>query len=383
MSDMAASSVLVQSSERNISAHYWATALLAIAVVPLLRGVGLPLKFEWTAYFAAYWMALTAQSMCAASILYVVGCPYSETIAPIVQRIQQEKARLLFLIPLSGFLFWLAGPAFGFMLIVDAVAILELVDRSNERRCSTANMFLDVFFPAAYLFVIIIGVFAYNDIIAVLRYTGSWQYVLNRADAFILGGHTIPPWSDAVLLRWPRLIPELRMIYFGMFAQVGAAIVILAWREGRSVALKFVGTAAFAYYIALFIFYWVPATGPFSISPEHFSVLPVASQTSEIQRALMGILNQLRLTHTKQFIGTDYFIALPSMHIVLPLIVLWFLRRWKRMVAVLIAYDVLMVAAILLLEWHFLVDLIAAVPVAALAIAINGRDTPLGEVPSE
>ncbi len=56
-------------------------------------------------------------------------------------------------------------------------------------------------------------------------------------------------------------------------------------------------------------------------------------------------------------------------------IVLWFLRRWKRMIIALIAFDVLLVPAILLLEQHYLVDLIAAIPVAASAIAISGKDT--------
>jgi hypothetical protein len=60
------------------------------------------------------------------------------------------------------------------------------------------------------------------------------------------------------------------------------------------------------------------------------------------------------------------------MHIVQPFIVMWFLRRWKRMVLCLALYDLLLMAAILLLEMHYVIDLIAAVPVAAIAIAING-----------
>ena len=68
------------------------------------------------------------------------------------------------------------------------------------------------------------------------------------------------------------------------------------------------------------------------------------------------------------------------MHIVQPLIVLWFFRARKGLLILLIAFDVLLVPAILLLEEHYLVDLIAAVPVAALAIAICGRQTAIGRV---
>ena len=58
------------------------------------------------------------------------------------------------------------------------------------------------------------------------------------------------------------------------------------------------------------------------------------------------------------------------MHVVQPLIVIWFLRRWRRMVIALAAYDVLLVAAIIMLEWHYVIDIIAGVFVAALAIVI-------------
>ena len=284
------------------------------------------------------------------------------------------------MILLGGFLAWLDGPAFGFVLFVDAVAILEFIDRAAELPGSAVKMSLDVLIPAAYLFVTFVIVFAYNDIIALRRYTGLWEFILNRADALILGGYTISPLAHSVVLHWPQLISVLQVIYFGMFTQVGAAILILAWRDGRSRALSFVGSVVSAYYIALLIFYWMPATGPYALSQDHVPVSTAGMAAYEIQRALVEVLNQLKHFHTKSFMGMDYFIALPSMHIVLPLIVLWFLRKRKRIAAALIVYDLLMVPAILLLQWHYVVDLIAAVPVAALAIAISGRDNHPAEV---
>jgi hypothetical protein len=358
-----------------MSAHYWVTLLMAIALIPILRAVGLPLKFTWADYFESYWLALVVQSAFAACVLYVAAFPYAETVAPTIRRIGRQKARLLFLIPLFFFLVWLDGAAFGFLLFVDAIAVAEFVDRSNERRTQLLKMCLDVFFPAAYLFIAFILIFAYNDVIALRRYDGSWEIILNRVDAFILGGHTVSPWAHSLLSHWPSLIPWLQVIYFAMFTQVGAAIVILAWRDGRSAASKFVGTVVSAYYIGLFIFYWVPATGPYAICRNHFSLLPPGVTVYEVQKIFLNSLNQLRLMHTKDFISRDYFIGLPSMHLVQPLIVLWFLRRWKGMVIVLIAFDVVMVLAILLLEQHYVVDLIAAIPVAVLAIAVSGRHT--------
>jgi L-lactate permease len=71
------------------------------------------------------------------------------------------------------------------------------------------------------------------------------------------------------------------------------------------------------------------------------------------------------------WISTDYFIAFPCMHIAQPLIVMWFMRRWKRILIVLCAYDCLLILSILLLEWHYLVDIIGGILVAGIAIAIT------------
>jgi membrane-associated phospholipid phosphatase len=54
---------------------------------------------------------------------------------------------------------------------------------------------------------------------------------------------------------------------------------------------------------------------------------------------------------------------------------MWFLRRWKRMLIVLCAYDALLIVSILLLEWHYLVDIIGGVLVAAISIAITESST--------
>jgi hypothetical protein len=68
-----------------------------------------------------------------------------------------------------------------------------------------------------------------------------------------------------------------------------------------------------------------------------------------------------------------FYIAFPCMHIAQPLIVLWFLRQWKRMVAALVTYDLLLIAAIILLEWHYFADLLGGVAVAITAILLTAR----------
>ncbi len=60
------------------------------------------------------------------------------------------------------------------------------------------------------------------------------------------------------------------------------------------------------------------------------------------------------------------------MHIAQPMVVIWFLRRWRRIALALAVYDLLLIAAVLMLEQHYVIDIIAGFLVAGLAIAING-----------
>ena len=61
------------------------------------------------------------------------------------------------------------------------------------------------------------------------------------------------------------------------------------------------------------------------------------------------------------------------MHVALPLISIWFLREWRRVIMILAVFDMLLVASILLLEWHYIIDLFAGVLVAALAVAAEAH----------
>ena len=43
--------------------HYWISLLLSIVLIPVLRGLHLPTKFNWIALGTAYWLVLAVQSI--------------------------------------------------------------------------------------------------------------------------------------------------------------------------------------------------------------------------------------------------------------------------------------------------------------------------------
>jgi hypothetical protein len=353
--------------------HYYASLLLAVAVVPLLRELNLPLRLDWRHLFSAYWLVLAAQAIFVATLLYLIGVPPGTTVGPLWTRIRRDKLRLMlalvfFLVLVFAFS-WLKA----LILTVDVIAVLELRERLKPTVRHEAAR--SVLIPALYLFAGFLLIFAYNDIIVSIRFYGATDTAFNAMDMWLLRGTSVSNLSHWAVRRFPlSFFYFLEFVYFGMFAQIGAALILSGIYSGKKVALGFVGTILTAYYLALILFFLWPSQGPYYQCPVHFSDFPPSLKAYVIQKTSIAnsqaLWNHSRIRH----ISTDYYMAFPCMHIAQPLIAMWFLRRWRRMVIALAAYDLLLLIAIVLLEWHYVVDILAGILVAGVAIAMVGGD---------
>jgi hypothetical protein len=147
-------------------------------------------------------------------------------------------------------------------------------------------------------------------------------------------------------------------------------MILLALRSSRTHSIQFVASVLTAYYLALICFYFIAATGPYYVCSTHELIFPKNLGMYTGQVDLSARLTALRAHQSLSVVGLDYYIAIPSMHLAQPLIAFWFVRRWKRIAALLLAYNIILVPTILLLEQHYGVDLLGAVLVAVAAIAI-------------
>lgn len=354
--------------------HYWLSSLLLVALVPVLRSQNLPLKFDWITLGVAFWLILAAQSIFVAVLLALIGLRGAETWQPFITRCRENPVHAVVILVFFAVLVWTTTILRGFVLTVDAVALLEMVQQ--RQRQDLKRTLSAILIPAAYLFFGFLLVLAYNCAIVSARFNFAYDPALSKIDRWILFGHSVSDLTHWAVLAFPLFFfRALEFIYFGMFPQIGAAIILVALGDGKMRALQLIETILLSYYLALAIFYIAPAEGPYYLCPAHFSRFPSSLQSWNVQHTLIPHALALWRHQPIRRISTDYFIAFPCMHIVQPIIVLWFLRRWKRMVYALAAYDVLLVVAILLLEMHYIVDFIAGIVVALLAIAIT--DGPL------
>lgn len=357
------------------SFHSFATVALAVALVPAFKAAGLPLRFDWSLYFKRYWISLALESIFAAALLYVISFPIKDTLGRLWARCRRQKMLIPLLVTPAILLIAFNGFWAGLAAAVDGIVLIEWFTRSGSSapRSRPAASLSAVALPALYFFVGFILVLAYNDVIAALRFDGSYDLILNRLDSQLILGTTVTALAHRALAHLPANAASwFEWIYVLTFPQIGACMIILALRCGRRRALRFVATVLTAYYIALALFFLLPATGPYYTCQTHFFPFPNSPWFYNGQRPL---LDAFRAQQRPSLIGLDYFIAFPCMHLTQPIIVLWYLRRWKRMVATLVAFDLLLIPAILLLEQHYVIDLLGGAAVAILALCMV-RDRP-------
>ena len=312
-----------------IRVHVAITAVLAFSVVPVFHRLHIPVRFAWGDYVRLYWVYLAIQSLIVAIGLYIFG-----QTGEFLKSLQER------------------GPKAAFPLR-QAIAILV---------------------PAIYFFVVFFLVLSFNVIIAAVRFNGSGDVTLTRADSFLLGGQSVSAiahWAGSHLSAGS--LRFLERIYFGMFPQIGACLVLLAMKSGLKESFKFVGAVAVSYYLALALFFIIPATGPFYGNAADRGLASDGRTVPLLQEGITGKLNNFRDHRMPGEIRLDYFIALPCMHLVQPFVILWFLKRWGRVFWILAVYDLFLVASIILLQQHYVVDLVAAVPVTVFAITCVDR----------
>jgi hypothetical protein len=349
--------------------HYWTGSFLSIALIPVLRKLHLPVRFDWITLGVAYWFVLAAQSIFVGAILCLIGFPKQAVLMPLSERYRRNPLRIVLLLLYLIILGWAFTWTKALVLTVDTIAILEFRERQTLRELGRAAG--TILLPAFYLFAGFLVVLAYNNIIVSVRFNFAYDPTFNSMDKWILHGWSVSDLSHWAVRTFPLSFFRFQeFIYFGMFPQIGAGIILITLCDGKRRGLQFVGTILTAYYLALGLFYLWPSQGPYYLCPAHFSRFPNTLQAYALQRTIIAHALALWNHVPIDRISTDYFIAFPCMHIAQPLIVMWFLRRWKRMVIVLCAYDTLLIVSILLLELHYLVDIIAGILVAGLSIAI-------------
>ena len=335
---------------------------LLLLVIGIFKSLGISLKFQGLTFVGLY-LAIGAQSVAYSVFLIAIQFP-RELFLPAVKKLARRPEVLVTALAL-GFLFFKAFPVdFAFPLLVTALLVFVVSLRTARR----------IVLPGMYLFVGLLTAFCYSVVGVTVRFEPNFDSVLQRIDYVLLLGHSVsqlshqfaavvPPWITSGLLLWYAL----------MFPLIGATLMLCSTMVGHTYAMKFVSTILLAYLFSVIVFLVFPTHSPYFSCPDHWSSrLPgwmLDFQKNYVETALA------RFHGIRSPLGPEYYISFPCMHIAQPLIAMWYLRRWKRIALFLIPVNLVLMIAIVLLEWHYFVDLLGGVLVAAVSTWLIGRLT--------
>jgi hypothetical protein len=348
--------------------HYACTVLLAILAVPAIQHLHLPAHLDWRGNLVFY-LTLGSRSILYAMVFCGLAFPLRETFGLFWARYKKEKLRILVALVLLILLHRMLPFTTAILSAAKALFMIELAERSISGLGSSFRKAMTVFVPAAYMFAGLTLVIIYNDIIVADRFPLSYDTFLNRVDTGILWGRSISSISHAMWAILPvRLLTFLDYAYFQMFAVVGAGLLMSAYGSYRR-GMQFVGACLTAYYLALLIFYVWPTYGPYVFCGTHAAQFPAYLIAYSFQTSGMRSLQAVS-QHKMRYLASGYYIAFPSLHVGLPAIAMWLMRRWHKVFWLLVVYNCILVFAIVVLEWHYAIDLVGGVAAGVLALAI-------------
>ena len=341
--------------------HYCVTVLLALMLLPLLRLSHIPFRYDFKLFGLAY-LLVGAEAVFFASLLYLVLAP-TERMQSFAANLRRDRGvRAAILLLYFAVLLWTIPILKAVFVVVATASFLEIVqaNRSSHSRKKALRLIK----PSSYLFIGLLLVSSYNDIILSLRRYVDYDLLFYNMDKWLLRGGSISLVSHWAIRTFP-------FTFFSfLFPIIGIGLIFSSIGYEPQRGMRFVGAILTGYYITLAVFYLWPSLGPYYLCPGHFSLFPHQLETYTVQKQVVqGALARWKGIPLKA-ISFEYFIAFPSMHIAESLIVLWFLRPWKRAFVLLSVYNVLVLVAIVFLEWHYLVDVFAGVVVAVIAIAV-------------
>ena len=333
----------------------YVVGILLLTLIGVFRYLGISLQFQGLTFFGLY-LSIAIQSTAYTLVLIALQYP-SEHFVPGLRRIINRPELILAGLAL-GFLFFRLLPI-GFA-IPALVAVLFLF-AIPLRKISKVLM------PGLYLFVGLLTAFGFNVAVVTVRFEPNYDRVLQQIDRLLLFGHSVSGLSHRFAASVPHFIPGALLVWYAlMFPQIGAALMLCSAMISREYAMKFVSAILVAYALSVAIFFVFPTHSPYFSCVGHVS--------AGLPGAMVQIQEQFVQTATARFhglrapLGPEYYISFPCMHIAQPLIAMWFLRRWRRMLIFLGIVNLILIFAIVILEWHYFVDIIGGILIAAISI---------------
>jgi len=178
-----------------------------------------------------------------------------------------------------------------------------------------------------------------------------------------------------VLANWaahhPSVVAACDWIYFHCFEHMALTTVLLVALRNRSQRTEYLGALALCYLVGGLVYHLFPAQGPGYFDPGHFEYLNQKSLITKHIRAWLKYNTDGVFNCTVSEIRTwNYIACMPSLHVTHELIMLYYSRASRLAFLLSATFTALTLPAVLILGWHYLLDLLGGAAVAAIVITV-------------
>ncbi len=204
-------------------------------------------------------------------------------------------------------------------------------------------------------------------LIPILRLTESWDQAFWDLDNKIIPG--ITPFPRFSWLVYPPVEKLFQVSYHSLSFFYSVVLTGLYFNRNFRLLRATVTALIISYFSANILYFVFPCDGPVFFRPEFFSIDP-GSPIGLSQKWLLYrrelFCNDISTYQVQYFNGIAGF---PSMHIAQTLILLWAIKKGlPRIFSLSAIYELLLLISTLFFGWHYLVDDLAGILVAYVAI---------------
>lgn len=170
----------------------------------------------------------------------------------------------------------------------------------------------------------------------------------------------------------PTLVLVCDWTYFRLFQHMALTTVLLTSMRQRTERFEYLGALAFAYTIGALTYHLLPAVGPAYYDAEAYRFLDqLPLSANPIRAQLFHYTSDVLNGNADEVHTWGYVACMPSLHIAHELVMLYYARRSRIAFALSAVFTSVTLLAVVVLGWHYFIDELGGLAVAAAAIALT------------
>lgn len=196
--------------------------------------------------------------------------------------------------------------------------------------------------------------------------------ILGRIDdVLFMGGGDLVAWVTRH--HTPALNSAMQIVYYYAWGALTLPLAVAMARSGAPLVRRTLAALTLCYLVGVFLYLALPSLGPALVERGRYAAL-AGSHTFGLQGQM---LEALRYTvQNPQAPAVPFFglAAFPSLHLAtssLGLFLAW--RTWRPLLVLLVPWNLAIAASAVYFGWHYVVDFLPAVALAALCWWAAGR----------